>query len=144
MDAKLVNDIFKNGIRALMGGFNPWGFGTWLKSVKNVPFFKYMVPLTEIPLLEQFAVNVEKMAEKFFQWDQTLYNDPCDQCFDMPSRKQEILDTAFEGMNVCPETLRDSLFLFNLFMSFKQDLDFMLRNIESWCMAHKFVEGLNE
>lgn len=131
MDPKLVNDTFKKGIPALMGGFNPWGFGTWLQAIKNQTYFKYTVPLTELPMLEKFAANVERVANTFFQWDQERYKDPCDQCFDLNARKGEILDMTFEGIEITPEALRESLSMFSMFFSFKHDLEFMLRNIES-------------
>lgn len=131
MDAKLVNDIFRNGIRTLMGGFNPWGFGTWLKSVKEMPFFKYMVPITEIPILEKFAENMEIVAHHFFQWDERRYQSPIDQCFDMRHRKGEIMAHAFEGIDITKEAMRESLLTFCIFTSFKHDLEFLLNNIES-------------
>lgn len=93
-------------------------------------------------MLLQFGENLKKVANTYFQWNQERYSDPCDQCFDLPNLKGEIINMAFDRMNVTVESLQESLFLFNIFTSFKEDLDFVLRNIESWCMAHKFVEPI--
>lgn len=140
-DPNLVNNFFRHGIPYLLS-FDPWKIKETIDLLDRVPMYNLFIEPDFMDILKIYGDNWNKATEKYFTWQQDIYEDPVQQCYELIDKKAELFNGLFENINIKENILNPQFF--NLFYLTAKHVEHLMENILTWALTHKFSGDVSE